>query len=207
MSFSRLLFAAIFLGTSTTPTFAYQGHHHAAAPQTPDPAVLHRTRGPFLLPDVQLIDRHGRPFDLRRQLQGHSLVLQFIFTSCTTICPVLSAALAAAQDDLARLDPGVRLVSISIDPEHDTPEVLAAFARDLGAGPHWRFLTGSPDDIMRVLKAFAAWYPAHNKMYHRPYTFIHVAGSPEWIRLDGLPGKAPLLAEYRRALAGRPSRP
>ena len=207
MSFPRLLLAAIFFGTSTIPAVAHQGHHPEAAPQAPDSALLHRTRGPFRLPDVQLIERHGRPFDLRRELRGHSLVLQFIFTSCTTICPVLSAALAAAQEDLVRLDPGVRLVSISIDPEHDTPEVLAAFARELGAGPRWHFLTGSPDDIMRVLKTFAAWYPAHNKMYHRPYTFIHVADSPEWIRLDGLPGKGPLLAEYRRALARRPSRP
>src|SRR5438105_915954 len=64
------------------------------------------------------------------------VVLQFIFATCTTVCPVMTATLAAAQDQLSP----ARMISITIDPENDTPAVLQEYAHKFNAGPRWYFL-------------------------------------------------------------------
>lgn len=92
------------------------------------------------LPAFALTDHTGAPFGLEG-LRGQPWVANFIFTRCPTVCPELSrhmADLQARTEDL----PGVQLVSFSVDPEFDTPPVLAEYARRVGAGPRWRFLTG-----------------------------------------------------------------
>ncbi|MFY9826559.1 MAG: SCO family protein, partial [Thermoanaerobaculia bacterium] len=123
--------------------------------------------------------------------------LQFIFTTCPSICPVLTATLAAAREELGN---EVRLVSISIDPEFDTPARLRDYARRFTAGPGWRFLTGSRDDVAAVQKAFDAYRP--NKMQHEPLTFLRAGPGEPWVRLAGPITPAELVAEVRR-LAGR----
>ena len=78
---------------------------------------------------------------------------------------MLSASLAGAQGEMGER---ARLVSISIDPEYDTPARLREYARRFKAGPRWRFLTGGRDDVEAVQKAFGAWRV--NKMSHQPLT-------------------------------------
>ncbi len=68
----------------------------------------------------------------------------------------------------------IRLVSITIDPEHDTPAVLAEYAERFGAPRGWSFLTGSPEDVERVLRAFDAW--SGSKSSHRPITLLRRRG-------------------------------
>lgn len=84
-------------------------------------------------------------------LDGHVWIASFIFTSCPDVCPALTAAMGR----LERLVPGgndpVRRVSISVDPQRDTPAVLAAWADRAGAGPNWLFLTGSRAEITALL--------------------------------------------------------
>src|SRR5579859_4964480 len=119
-------------------------------------------------PDVVLTDRHGKKVQLANILaQPRPVLLQFIFTSCTTICPVLSATFSQAQNDIANVGKNYEMVSISIDPEYDTPERLDVYARRYHPTANWVFLTGKRDDIFRVLKAFDALYQSDNKMYHR----------------------------------------
>ncbi len=134
------------------------------------------------------------------------VLLQFIFTTCTTICPVLSASFASSQDALQAVGQDFRLVSISIDPEHDTPPVLRDYAARFHAAPNWHFLTGAKDDVERVQKAFEAWYPGNNKMYHRPYTYLRAHKCAPWVRIEGLLSTAKLVAEYRRVLDQPPPR-
>jgi protein SCO1/2 len=129
--------------------------------------------------------------------QPGPVVLQFIFTTCPSICPLLSTALSAAQ---AEMGEGVRLVSISIDPEYDTPARLRDYARRFKAGPRWRFLTGGREDVAAVQKAFGAWRV--NKMSHEPLTFLRRAAGEPWVRLAGPVGAGELAAEVRR-LSGR----
>jgi protein SCO1/2 len=100
------------------------------------------------LPEFQLTDEQGQPFG-SRELRGRIWVANFIFTRCPTICPVLTARMSKFQDHVRNLEPMVRLVSFSVDPEHDTPAILAAYAREHRASPRlWSFLTG-PYDLLR----------------------------------------------------------
>lgn len=91
------------------------------------------------VPDFRLTGHDGQPF-ARASLLGRPFVADFIFTRCGGICPAMTARMAQLQ---RTLDPRVRLVSFSVDPEHDTPEVLSRYARDFGAQPGWAFITGA----------------------------------------------------------------
>lgn len=154
---------------------------------------LHRQSAGTSIPDVTLVDQDGAAFRLAAELgRPGPVVLQFIFTTCATVCPALSGTLAAAQDRL----PGVRLLSISIDPEEDTPARLAGYARRFGAGPRWRLLTGRLEDVIAVERAFDAY--RGNKMRHEPVTFARAAPGRPWLRLEGLLTGGELAAEVRR---------
>lgn len=106
------------------------------------------------LPQFSLTDQRGRPFG-RDQLQGKVWVADFVFTSCADACPRLSKQMRALQD---RLDPQGRigLLSISVDPDRDTPDRLRQYGETYGARDDlWRFLTGSPTEVERtVVKGF-----------------------------------------------------
>jgi protein SCO1/2 len=106
-------------------------------------------------PGFALIDQAGRPFSLEEQ-RGRAVLLDFIFTRCPGPCPILTSTHVVVQRSLApELLPRTRFVSISIDPERDTPQDLVAYATargvDLG---HWAFLTGPPDEIESVMQAY-----------------------------------------------------
>jgi protein SCO1/2 len=95
----------------------------------------------------------------------------------------MSSTFSAAQSKLGADLARVRMISISIDPEHDTPERLRQYARKFKAGPQWLFLTGKTEDIASVQKAFEAY--RGNKMRHEPLTFLRAESSESWVRLDG----------------------
>lgn len=158
-----------------------------------------RSVGEYALPDVTLVDMDGQRVPLRTVLDQGPVLLQFIFTTCPTVCPILSDTFAGAQD---RLD-GVRMVSISIDPEHDTPARLRDYARRFGAGPRWTFLTGSLDDVVAVQKAFGVY--RSDKMQHEPSTFLRAAPGP-WVRLTGEAGADDLVIELRKLSDPDPGR-
>ena len=126
-------------------------------------------------------------------------LVQFIFTSCTTICPVMGAVFGGAQEDIAAIAPNFRMVSISIDPEYDTPEKLREFAAKQNARPDWVFLTGAADDITAVTKSFDALNQGDNKMYHQPFTFIRWRKDDAWVRIRGLLSVADLVNEFSTA--------
>lgn len=98
------------------------------------------------VPSFQLISQSGQPFD-KRSLDGYIWVADFFFTTCTGPCPRMSAQMRQVQTATAGL-PGVRLVSFSVDPEHDTPPVLAAYAKRFRAqAGRWFFLTGDVAEL------------------------------------------------------------
>jgi protein SCO1/2 len=81
-------------------------------------------------------------------MKGKIVLINFFFTDCDAICPLMTENLARVQDLLGpRVGKEIFMVSISLQPEHDTPEVLAAYAKTYGAGPGWVFVTGKKDDI------------------------------------------------------------
>ena len=139
----------------------------------------------YTIPDVELIDKNGKKAQLQAILDtDEPVALNFIFTTCTTICPVMTATFAQMQRQLGDTAGKVRLVSISIDPEYDRPDVLKAYAEKFHAGENWAFLTGDSKDIIDVLQSFDSF--GGSKMNHRPVTLLKKPGGAEWIRIDGL---------------------
>jgi protein SCO1/2 len=100
------------------------------------------------VPEFSLINRDGRAVTLR-DLAGAPWVADFIFTRCPATCPMMSARMARLNRDLPA-DLAVRLVSFSVDPEHDTPEVLARYAESFKAPDRWLFLTGDRAEILEL---------------------------------------------------------
>lgn len=107
----------------------------------PSPPVL------GTLPAFRLTDQHGRPYG-SEELAGRVWIASFVFTRCETVCPAVTRKMARIQDRARNLEPALHLVSFSVDPEHDTPERLAEYARAHRASPRmWSFLTGPADAV------------------------------------------------------------
>jgi protein SCO1/2 len=168
----------------------------AAAAGAEDAPKYRRTVVRYEPPDVTLVNQDGARVKLSQVLSADKpVLLKFFFTTCTTICPVLSAGSSNMIKTLGEEARDVHVVSIAIDPDHDTPEVLQDYRKRFGAGPEWELLTGSKGDIERVRRAFDAY--SVDKMAHRPLNFLRPAGGTSWVRIDGLIGSADLMAEYR----------
>jgi protein SCO1/2 len=99
------------------------------------------------VPDFDLVERSGQPVHAS-DLDGEVWVANFIFTRCPDVCPALTARMARLQNT----GPEMRLVSFSVDPTHDTPAVLADYARRTGAEARWLFLTGPRERIATLLR-------------------------------------------------------
>ncbi len=102
------------------------------------------------LPAFTLTERSGRPVG-RDDLRGSVWIANFIYTQCTDTCPLQSQALATVQERFREAS-GIRLVSITVDPEHDTPAVLRRYAERYGATDRWWFLTGDKRTIYCLAK-------------------------------------------------------
>lgn len=161
-------------------------------------------------PDEPLVDHRGTPVRLLTDVVGDRIaVVSFVFTTCTTVCPLLSGIMARVQEGLGDAD-DVALVSLTVDPARDTPRRLAAYAEKWQAGPRWSFLTGERDAIRRVLEpagAYTADFAAHP-----PMILVGDGRSGGWVRLNGFPQRAQVLAavealrDGRRQLAASPGR-
>ena len=107
------------------------------------------------MPNLRLLDQNAHSFNLD-SLKGKYVLINFIYTSCTGTCPMLTSKMASVEKKLApELDKNVRLVSITLDPEHDNPAALLKYADQHGAnGEQWIFLTGEPAQIDGYLAVF-----------------------------------------------------
>jgi len=113
----------------------------------PTPQALQKY---WTLPDFSLTERSGQTIG-RSDLTGKVWVADFIYTTCPGPCPILTGHLSELQKAVGG-EPGVRLVSISTDPDNDTPEALKAYAERFKAGPDWLFLTGKKDAIYSLAR-------------------------------------------------------
>jgi protein SCO1/2 len=115
------------------------------------------------VPDFRLTDSEGRTFE-GSELKGKVWIADFIYTNCPAECPLMSAKMRTLSKET---DPNVRLISISVDPERDSPAVLHSFAAHFGAPtPQWQFLTGAPETIHEL--AFSTFHVGDiiNRMQH-----------------------------------------
>jgi protein SCO1/2 len=162
--------------------------HHLAAPR------LSRTLTQYQIPDIQLTRDDGRSVALRAEIDdGRPVVLAFIYTSCSAVCPLTTQALSALQDRLGADRDRVHLLSISIDPEQDTPSRLREYAQRFKAGPQWNYYTGSLGATQAAQRAFDVY--RGDKMSHSPVTLVRAAPGQSWVRLDGFATADQLYAE------------
>jgi protein SCO1/2 len=160
-----------------------------------------RTTADYEVPKVALVRDDGQRVSLPAEIDdGRPVVLNFIFTSCTSICPVMSSVLAGLQTRLGPESP-VHIVSISIDPEQDTPARLAEYARKFHAGPGWQHYTGTVEASVSVQRAFQAY--RGDKMSHTSVTFLRAFPGRPWVRIDGYPSSEELAREFRQLVASR----
>lgn len=169
----------------------------APAGGAPAKSAVKRTVEDLSLEGLTLVDMDGREVALDEVLDTtRPVLLNFIFTTCTTICPVMTATFAKVESTLGDANEDALLVSVSIDPERDTPARLREYAKRFDAGPNWRFLTGTQAQSEAAQRAFGA--ATASKFNHAPLTFLRAPDSSRWVRLEGLGGAETIVAEYRR---------
>ena len=123
-------------------------------------------------PDFKLIDANEKPITLH-EFRGKAILVGFFFTTCNGTCPATTARLAKVQEELAKhpkLKDRVQIVSVSIDPERDTPEKLRGYMRLYDVdNRNWSFVTGPAGDVRRTLEAWGMWAkPAANGQLDHP---------------------------------------
>ena len=153
--------------------------------------------------DAQLITQDGETKSLSSDIVGDRIVVvDFIYTTCTTVCPVLSAVLMQVQDQLGdRLGTEVMLVSISVDPQRDTPTRLKDYAEKLRARDGWMWLTGDKLAVDEVLKDFGAYTP--NFEDHPAMVLVGDGTTGQWSRFLGFPGANHIVDKINELAAAR----
>jgi len=138
---------------------------------------------PMRIADVPVVDQSGNAKRFYSELVKDRIVaMNFIFTSCTTICPTLGANFAKVQSLLGESGQDVSLISISIDPVNDTPARLAAWSTRLGGKPGWTLVTGEGTDIDALLKSIGAFTPDKND--HGPLVVLGDDRTGRWHRMN-----------------------
>jgi protein SCO1/2 len=182
--------------TATDPGADPHAHHHADMNAAIKRKVIEVPVGA-----TPMTRQDGSKTTLAKELDGKKpVILAFIYTSCTTVCPVTSQILSRTQDLLGAEMKDVRMLSISIDPEYDTPERLLAYSQKFGASAQWQHYTGTLANSVAVQKAFGAY--RGDKMNHVPLMFLNGGGKKNWVQLEGFPSAEQVLKEFREQVKG-----
>lgn len=201
---SRRLVAALGLSALVSACSqaapAQDDHAHHIPVAAPQPEGTEQ-RSLVVLSDQPMLDQYGHVRHLKSDIAGSRIiVVDFIFTSCQTICPVTTALMAAGHSRLADVSPDdLAFVSMSVDSRVDTSERLLAFASRHNAG--WTFLTGEKpvmDEALTWLNAYAT-----NPEDHTAMIVIGDTATGEFSRIYGLPDPAVIEGRVRHLLARR----
>ncbi|HEX8456551.1 MAG TPA: SCO family protein [Pyrinomonadaceae bacterium] len=138
------------------------------------------------IPDTVVYNQHGQKLNFYTDLvRGKTVAINFIFTTCTTICPPLTATMRRVQQELGeRVGRDIELISVSVDPTTDVPARLKEFSAKFKAAPGWTFVTGSKPEIDRLLGALGA--SVGDKNDHTPMMLIGNDAAGYWTRTYGL---------------------
>lgn len=174
-------------------------HHRAMMNKPAEPALTTEVD----LLDLALIDQDGTEVKFVSDVIGDRIVvMDFIYTSCTTVCPVISAVFGQVQNKLGdQLGDDVVLVSVSVDPIRDTPQRLKAYAAKHKASPDWIWLTGDKRTMDKVLDGLGAYSP--NFEDHPAMVLVGDGRSGEWSRFFGFPNPDRLMKQVNTLQAAR----
>lgn len=160
--------AAAARSSSGQPRRPTSGSTAAGTPGVVTPVPNRAVAVGNAIPDFALTDQSGQTVRLSR-LRGRPVAVTFLYTRCpiVTACPMTSAKFSKLQALLAGKGFG-EMLTVTVDPEHDTPAVLASYAKGLGADPKgWKFLTGEPKAVAAVASSFGVlYYPERGQIIH-----------------------------------------
>src|SRR3954466_12371134 len=144
--------------------------------------------GRIVFPDVTLTTQDGEDVKFYDLIKGRIVAIDLIYTTCQYACPLESARLARMQQILGdRMGKDIFFISISIDPEHDTPAALKAYGAKYQAGPGWIFLTGKQSDIDMLSKKLGLWTdPTLSQDGHTPMLLIGNEPTAQWTQTSAL---------------------
>jgi cytochrome oxidase Cu insertion factor (SCO1/SenC/PrrC family) len=151
---------------------------------TPEIEDVEETLPSVRIPDTQVYDQFGKELNFSDLIKDKVVAINFVFTTCTAICPSLTATFRRVQQEAAARGLQVQLISVSVDPTTDTPERLKDYAAKFKAEPGWTFVTGEKTRIDSVLQALGA--AVANRNDHTPMILIGNESSDYWTRAYGL---------------------
>lgn len=202
---SLAIFAALIAVATGGPlpaAAAGEHDHHMHQQQAPAKRAVSRITANYKIPDAPVVRMDGTKVSFGADIDdGKPVVLNFIYTTCTAICPVMTQTFAEVQSKLGSDRDQVRMVSVTIDPEQDTPARLREYAKQYRAGPQWQFYTGTVQSSIAVQRAFDAY--RGDKMNHTPVTFLRAAPGKPWIRIDGFATPDEIVREVRQLVVAK----
>jgi protein SCO1/2 len=157
----------------------------------------------IVLDETRLTDQDGRPVDLARDLVGNRVAaIQFIFTRCTTTCPILGSQFGQVRALLGdRMAKEFALISITVDPEYDRPEALKDWGRRYGAGPGWSLVTAPKPEMDQLLKRLGT--SSADRQNHQSQVLVVDGASSRFLRTSGLASAAELVDVLHRVRSAR----
>jgi protein SCO1/2 len=181
----------------------------AAAHDAQHGGVAQRSEVRIPIGDFALVDQNGRPFQLR-SIKGKIIVVDFAYTTCPDVCPLMTAALRAVQTTLGAGEHNtVYLLTVTTDPEVDSPPVLSAYAKRYRADlSNWAFLTGDPSSLAQVWKSFGVKVirRARGLVDHTPLTAVmDQSGNMRFAYHGAAPDAKMILQDIRSLLPRKPS--
>lgn len=193
---NRTLVACSILAALALPALAQHEHHqHQMAAPTPEPPA---ETIKVTIPDVTVVTQEGKRVHFYSDLvKGRVVAMNFVFTTCTTICPPMGANFAKLQSLLGSRK--IHLISVSVDPTTDTPERLKAWAEKFGGRPGWTLVTGERTEITQLLKSMGVYTANIND--HSPLVLLGNDAQGRWTRAYGLAPPVKLV-ELVDAIAG-----
>lgn len=191
--------ALLVLTATVAAAQASHDDHRAHAASTSVPADQ-PVVGSLSIPEVSLLDQEGQEVRFYSDLvKGKVVAINFVFTTCTTICPPMGANFASLQRLLRdRGGREVHLISVSVDPAVDTPARLKNWASKFGAEPGWTLVTGPKPDVDGLLKALKVFTPDKND--HSPTVLVGDEARGVWTRVWGLARPAEMAKAIERVM-------
>jgi protein SCO1/2 len=193
--------AALSLAPAVYAADDHSHHHHH--PEQKPAAQEKPSTVQVKYDDTALVTQDGKKLKLKSEVFADRIVvLDFAYTTCTTVCPVLSAVLAKVQDQLGdKSGKEVQLVTITVDPARDTPARLKQYAAKYGAKTGWLWLTGPTGTVNEVLKGFNAYAP--NFEDHPAMILVGDPVSGSWTRFYGFSDPKDIMAKVDELRAAR----
>jgi protein SCO1/2 len=192
---SKLFIAALLLMLVWSVRSGAHDHDHMTEPDT-----LQISSRP--IPDVRLTNESGHEVRFASDvLRQRPALISFIYTRCTTTCPLVGATVATVTEKLQADASKLAIVSITVDPDYDTPERLRDWRELYGDIPQWTLLTGTKRDITQLLRALGAYSPKLED--HSNILLIGPNASGQWVRMSSLAGWDTVVEQIRAAAFGR----